>query len=382
MPRPISLSTVSAISLLILVLGGCSTGDSAAQPDRQSADQDQPDRQTPTGAEQAWKDRQSADICADLDPMECYLEGMKREAANRPQHALRHFRQACEDGVMSACYDLGVLYEQGEVVGRDIERAFELYETACLAEDPDEVACNNLAVMYQQGEAVEQDTERAAELYRRACEQGSMLGCRNLAKRYVDGRGVEKNPVRAGALLEKACQLGHAEACPQLTYLHARGCLTGESCPGDALDPDKALDPLRHACEEDDSPQACLGWGFMLESGYGQDQPDPAGAAVHYRMACEGGVLAGCNYLANLHRQGTGIERDAGGAVDLYTRACEEGFMLSCHTLGVMYLRGGSVEANPPRGYEYIRQACQGGRTESCTGLEFQCYVGDKAACE
>ncbi|MFP4600705.1 MAG: SEL1-like repeat protein [Persicimonas sp.] len=379
MPRLISLLTVLAISSF---LAGCSTGDTASPPDRQPSERDRTDQQAPSSAEQAWADSQSAAICADLDPMECYMEGMKREAANRPQHALRHFQQACEDGVMSACYDLGVLYEQGEVVDRDLKRAFELYEKACMAEEPDEVACNNLAVMYQQGEAVEQDTERAAELYRRACEQGSMLGCRNLAKRYVDGRGVEKNPARAGALLEKACQLGHAEACPQLTYLHARGCLDGESCPGDALDPDKAVDPLRRACQEDESPQACLGWGFMVESGYGQDRPDPAGAADHYRMACEEGVLAGCNYLANLYRQGAGVEPDPDQSVDLYTRACDEGFMLSCHTLGVMYLRGRTIDADPPRGYEYIRQACQGGRTESCTGLDFQCYVGDKAACE
>lgn len=336
----------------------------------------------PEGAAQAaYEKAQQESACQGLEPRDCYFQGMKLEASSKPRQAVRYFMESCEAGVMSACYDLAVLYEQGEAVKKDVDKARELYERACQSDDPDATACNNLAVMYQTASGVEEDQEKAAQLYRRSCELGSMLGCRNLARRYLEGNGVEKSAQRAAALLEKSCQLGHPEACPQLTYLAAHECVETGECGPEALDPDRSMEKLEKICKETQQPQACLGYGFMLDAGYGGEEADKAGAALQYDQACKAGVSAGCNYLANLYRRGEGVERDVDRAVQLYENACEQGFTLSCHTLGVMNLRGRALEPNPPKGYEYIRKACDGGRTPSCTALEFQCFLGRKDAC-
>lgn len=364
------LVALAALSLLT----SCSTGSETQQKDEVGT--------KPESASAAWEKAQAESPCTEMDPRDCYFRGMRLEAENKPKQAIRYFKAACNDkNVASACYDLAVIYEQGESVAKDEAKAKELYEKACQSKDPDAVACNNLAVMYQQGRAVETDQDKAAELYRRSCELGSMLGCRNLARRYLEGKGVEKSPTRAAALLEKACRLGHPEACPQLTYLYAHDCIEGGECGVEAIDPARSAKQLREVCEETKQPQACLGYGFMLESGFQQDEPDAAGAALQYDQACKAGVSTGCNYLANLYRKGSGVERDLTKAVQLYEKACEAGFTLSCHTLGVMNLRGRSIPPNPKRGYEYIRKACEGGRSPSCTALEFQCYMGSREAC-
>lgn len=365
---------IAAIAFASVAVG-CSTGGSTQTTDEARASQ-------PTRASAAWEKAQSLDPCQEVDARDCYFRGMKLEAAAKPRQALRYFKSACQSDVASACYDLGVLYENGESVQKDEAKAKELYEKACQSKTPDAVACNNLAVMYQQGRAVEADQDKAAQLYHRACELGSMLGCRNLARRYLEGEGVAKNSTRAAALLEKACQLGHPQACPQLTYLYAHNCIDGSECGVEAIDPARSVGKLREMCEENMQPQACLGHGFMLESGFDGTEPDAAQAALQYDQACKAGVSTGCNYLANLYRRGDGVEQNVEKAVRLYAKACEAGFMLSCHTLGVMHLRGRSLPPDSKRGYEYIRKACQGGRTPSCTALEFQCSAGSKEACE
>ncbi len=371
MPHAMRLFVAVALSSLV---AACSTGSKSQQ-------QDETQGTKPKSASAAWEKAQSQSPCTDVEPTTCYFQGMKLEAAGKAKQAVRYFRASCDEDLASACYDLAVLYETGEDLAEDEAKAKELYEKACQSNDPDATACNNLAVMYQQGRAVEADQDKAAELYRRACELGSMLGCRNLARRYLEGKGVEKSPARAAALLEKACQLGHPEACPQLTYLVAHECVEGGECGVEALDPARSTEKLREVCEETKQPQACLGHGFMLESGFNGNEPDAAAAALQYDQACKAGISAGCNYLANLYRRGDGVERDSDRAVGLYEKACEEGFMLSCHTLGVMNLRGRAISPNPDRGYMYIRKACEGGRSPSCTALEFQCAMGQKQAC-
>ena len=42
------------------------------------------------------------------------------------------------------------------------------------------LGCNNLGVMYEKGNGVEKNEQKAVQLYKKACDGGEMLGCRNL----------------------------------------------------------------------------------------------------------------------------------------------------------------------------------------------------------
>jgi len=53
--------------------------------------------------------------------------------------------------------------------------------------------CSNLGVMYQLGEGVGKDLAKAVELYRKACDGGDMVGCSVLGFMYENGKGVGKD---------------------------------------------------------------------------------------------------------------------------------------------------------------------------------------------
>ncbi|MFW5966519.1 MAG: tetratricopeptide repeat protein [Persicimonas sp.] len=380
-----TLVRTAALALVFccFVSAGCSASGEETRDEENDDTSRVPDVESEEDEGQEEKRAERPDpkeVCTDLEPRECYFEGMRLEAADKSNEAFGYFHEACQMGHMSACYDLGVMQEQGMAAGPNFERAFELYEKACRADEPDAKACNNLAGLHQEGRLEQSDPDKVPELYERSCELGEMLGCRNLARLYRDAEGVERDMERAAELFERACKRGQPEACPQVTYLHALDCFSEEGCTGDPSEPEEAVEPLRRACEEDESAQGCLGYGFMLQSGYADDE-DADPAADYYRRACDEQNWAGCNFLANLYRNGEGVDEDVDRAIELYEEACQGGFALSCHTLGVMHLQGVGTETDEARGYEYLERACDGGRNASCTTVEFQCFLGVEAAC-
>jgi hypothetical protein len=66
--------------------------------------------------------------------------------------------------------DLGLMYANGEGVGRDYDEAVNWYRKA--AEQGDAKAQNALGVMYHNGFGVKRDDKEAKKWFRKAAEQG------------------------------------------------------------------------------------------------------------------------------------------------------------------------------------------------------------------
>ena len=75
--------------------------------------------------------------------------------------------------------------------------------------------CSYLGAMYEYGNGVEKNQQKAAQLYKKACDGGNMRGCRNLGVMYEEGDGVEKDLGKAAELFKKACDFGLEEACKE-----------------------------------------------------------------------------------------------------------------------------------------------------------------------
>lgn len=74
--------------------------------------------------------------------------------------------------------------------------------------------CDALATMYETGNTVAVDEERAAEIWTKSCNLGSARACHSIANYYRAGRGgLAPDPVRAMQLDMWSCQAGNAEAC-------------------------------------------------------------------------------------------------------------------------------------------------------------------------
>ena len=65
--------------------------------------------------------------------------------------------------------------------------------------------CGHLGFMYEYGNGVEKNEQKAVELYKKACDGGEVHGCTNLGVMYEYAIGVEKNEQKAVELYKKAC---------------------------------------------------------------------------------------------------------------------------------------------------------------------------------
>jgi TPR repeat protein len=117
--------------------------------------------------------------------------------------------------------DLGVLYERGLGIEKELAEAIRLYRLAAAQGLAD--AEENLAAAYQFGRGVSKDDAQAAYWYRLAAEQGAPAAQNNLAILYMMGQGVPRDPARALDLLRKAALRGHLSAIDNLAQALDQG---------------------------------------------------------------------------------------------------------------------------------------------------------------
>ena len=100
-----------------------------------------------------------------------------------------------EQGVASAQFNLGNMYNGGQGVTQDYKQAVKWYRKA--AEQGYARAQFNLGNMYASGQGVIQDYKQAVKWYRKAAEQGDADAQNNLGAMYGNGQGVTQDYVLA-----------------------------------------------------------------------------------------------------------------------------------------------------------------------------------------
>ncbi len=146
--------------------------------------------------------------------------------------ALREMRVLAAQGHDQAQYNLGVLYDKGQGVARNIVLAHmwsTLFEDGRTAYEAGDYAVAlrrwrppanhghagaqfNLGVMYEKGQGVAQDDVKAARWYRRAAEQGVAEAQSALGDAYHIGRGVMQNYIHAHMWFDLAAARGDETA--------------------------------------------------------------------------------------------------------------------------------------------------------------------------
>lgn len=179
--------------------------------------------------------------------------GVKQDGAK----ALEFYTKACDGGVGkgTGCLRLGEFYYFGRLgVSKDFVKARNYYTKGCELDNAS--ACFNLAIMYEEGEGGVENSERAFDLYGKACdldygegcsgfgfimfykkqqyaearkflEKGcrldSGLACFGLALSYETGSGARQDFAKAKELAGKACDLGIQQGCEVYKNLRDAG---------------------------------------------------------------------------------------------------------------------------------------------------------------
>lgn len=116
--------------------------------------------------------------------------------------AVQLYTKAAAAGNAEGIYNLGLLYQDGKGVNKDIHRAIQLFEQAAKLPATGILNMRNVGVAeaecaigncYRDGVGKQQEYSEAVKWYTRSCEHGSGEAASNLAFMYMGGMGVKNN---------------------------------------------------------------------------------------------------------------------------------------------------------------------------------------------
>jgi len=120
-------------------------------------------------------------------------------------------------GLVKAQYNLGVMYEKGKGVEKNLKKAKKWFQFA--AEQGLAKAQYNLGLMYAKGKGVEKDYSKAIKWMTLAADQGNGKAQTNLGWMYETGKGVPRDTQKALSLYQLASDQGLAKAQEKLNLL-------------------------------------------------------------------------------------------------------------------------------------------------------------------
>ncbi len=137
-------------------------------------------------------------------------KGMEYAQAGNFAAALLEWRPLAEQGNIEAQFNLGIMFELGNGVSKDLKEALRWYRLA--ADQGDAMAQYNVGVYYAQGMGVAKDFKESMRWTRLAAQQGDTLAQFNLGSMYYKGMGVSKDMVAAHMWYNIAAANGDQQA--------------------------------------------------------------------------------------------------------------------------------------------------------------------------
>jgi TPR repeat protein len=131
-----------------------------------------------------------------------FERGVDAAAVGDYETAFALWQPLAEAGHVDAQFNLGLMYDNGAGVPRDLRIAAAWYSRA--AEAGDRAAQSYLGEMYARGEGVGQSFEKAVAWYEKAAYKGDTRAQYNLGILYASGKGVPLDDVYAFAWLSVA----------------------------------------------------------------------------------------------------------------------------------------------------------------------------------
>ncbi len=148
--------------------------------------------------------------------------------------SMKNLEQQAFAGIPEAQHDLGAIYTAGRGgVTQNFEKSAIWFREA--ADNGVANAAYNLGVLYHQGLGVEKDLDRAIYWYREAAKQGHPEAQYNLGIAHIEGIGTSYNAPLAAAFFESAANQGIVEAAYNLGLIYENGLIGNAPKPENAL---------------------------------------------------------------------------------------------------------------------------------------------------
>ena len=270
-----------------------------------------------------------------------------------------------EQGDVSAQFNLGSMYANGEDVPKDVAKAFEWFQKA--AAQGDAAAQFNLGTMYREGEGVPKDAAKAFEWIQKAAAQDLARAQYNLGLMYREGEGVAKDATKAFVWLQKVAAKGDALAQINLGQMDG----SGEGVPKDAA---KAVEWWQKAAAQGNSlAQLYIGTRYF----FGDVIPKDTARAVEWlQKAAAQGNRSAQGLLSFAYSRGEGVPKDATKAFEWAQKAAEQGHASDQIDLGDMYYNGEGVPKDASKALEWYQKAAEQGDAKAQGKLGVMYFTG------
>jgi localization factor PodJL len=156
-------------------------------------------------------------------------EEQKSNSAQSKSLPLNVLKDAAQNGVAAAQFELAERLMEGRGVGKDVFAAAMWYEKAALQNLPP--AQYMIGTSYEKGLGVAKDVRRARDWYQRAADLGHVRAMHNLASLYAEGVDGKPDYSTAAIWFRRAAEYGVRDSQYNLAILYGRGLGTELSLP-------------------------------------------------------------------------------------------------------------------------------------------------------
>ena len=214
----------------------------------------------------------------------------------------------------------------------------------------DPAALVALGVKYEKGDGVTKDLDKAAGFYKKAADKGDAAGEFHLGTMYRDGDGVTKDPAKAVELFTKSSDQNNSDAENELGMLYQTGL-------GVSRDNAQAVSLYRKSAEHG-NPAGQYNLGWMYQSGQGAIKDDVIAADWYLKSAKQGNV-SGEIALCESYEDGRGVRQDMAEAFRWCKQAADAGFWQAQREVGMMYEDGKGIAQNDSLATEWYGKAAE-----------------------
>ena len=289
--------------------------------------------------------------------------------------ALKWYEDSAAQGYAPSEYCLGVFYNEGIPVVKDLQKAFLWYQKA--ANQGHAEAQTSLGHCYKYGYGTALNSSFAIEWYRKAAIQYYSEGQYQLGQCYEHGFGVCKNVSTAVQWYYKSAEQGHAESQFNL------GCYYENRCEyNDKTDMKEAV-AWYHGAAKQSHVEAQYHLARCYEHGLcGSKSLDKA--IIWYRKAANQGHGLSQYHLARCYQYGFGVKKNNVDAVFWYKKSALLGEVKDAESqyfLGKAYGAGIGTETSSSDAVIWYRKAAEQEYAQSQYQLG-QCYEYGFGVCE
>ncbi|MBM75153.1 MAG: hypothetical protein CMK59_07115 [Proteobacteria bacterium] len=286
----------------------------------------------------------------------CFFWGRALLGRSENSLAQQVFKDSCEDGFLSSCYEQALL-----LMSSSEKQGFAILEKAC--DKGHSSSCVAIADDLFNSSGPSKDVLEAQRLYLLACKEGHAQACAQIGLlKTKQNRLVAtvKDTNQTIEFLYRGCMRGAPDACTllgQYYQIKRRGA-------GRQLSFAKVVEVLDVSCRQDQL-KSCVALGVF----YTEDQRLEE-ANDYFNGACEQGDTEGCHWKNKGIIEEIGVSKQrAGFAVDELKQLCSDGFSLSCFEVGKIFGSSDLVEEDLSRFIDYLNRGCALQHKGSCTRL-------------